>query len=160
MKLSHSSVSQIADALKPAIIEHIISDDAVTQALQDAVSDGIREIMGQMDDDLFFDIGMLIFDRIEIKWDMTFESVIECKVSLNVQEIGVILSALQLLDNGDENRIAKEYGSAPSLYNRLKEIYDQMDHYPIEIQHDPICEPSFWLHHLGWQHDFSCDSCH
>jgi len=74
---------------------------------------------------------------------MTFESVIECKVSLNVQEIGVILSALQLLDNGDENRIAKEYGSAPSLYNRLKEIYDQMDHYPIEIQHDPICEPSF-----------------
>lgn len=67
MKLSHSSVSQIADALKPAIVEHIISDDAVTQALQDAVSDGIREIMGQMDDDLFFDIGMLIFDRIEIK---------------------------------------------------------------------------------------------
>lgn len=74
---------------------------------------------------------------------MTFESVIECQVPLNVQEIGVILSALQLLDNGDENRIAKAYGSAPSLYNRLKEIYDQMDHSNIGYEHDPICEPSF-----------------
>jgi hypothetical protein len=77
---------------------------------------------------------------------MTFESIVECQVPLNVQEIGVILSALQLLDNGDENRIAKAYGSAPSLYDRLKEIYDQMDHSSVEslaLQHDPICEPSF-----------------
>ena len=67
MKLSHSSVTKIADALKPAIIEYLIADDRVTQALQDAVSDGIREIMGDMDDDLFFDIGMLVFDRIDFK---------------------------------------------------------------------------------------------
>ena len=67
MKLSHSSVTQIADALKPAIIEYLISDDNVTQALQDAVAEGIREIMGDMDDDLFFEIGMLVFDRIEFK---------------------------------------------------------------------------------------------
>ena len=67
MKLSHSSVTQIADAIKPAIIEYLIMDDRVTQALQDAVADGIREVMGDMDDDLFFDIGMLVFDRIEFK---------------------------------------------------------------------------------------------
>ena len=67
MKLSHSSVTQIADALKPAIIEYLISDDNVTQALQDAVAEGIREVMGDMDDDLFFEIGMLVFDRIEFK---------------------------------------------------------------------------------------------
>ena len=67
MKLSHSSVTKIADAIKPAIIEYLIADDRVTQALQDAVSDGIREVMGDMDDDLFFDIGMLVFDRIEFK---------------------------------------------------------------------------------------------
>ena len=70
---------------------------------------------------------------------MTFEK----NVSLNVQEIGVILSALQLLDHGDENRIAKHYGSAPSLYNRLKEIYDGMDSTICEQEHDPICEPSY-----------------
>ena len=64
-------------------------------------------------------------------------------VSLNVQEIGVLLSALQLLDHYDENLIAKSYGSAPSLYNRLKEIYDGMDSTVCEQEYDPICEPSY-----------------
>ena len=67
MKLSHTSVSKIADAIKPAIIEYLIADDHVTQALQDGVAEGIRTIMGDMDDDLFFEIGMLVFDRIELK---------------------------------------------------------------------------------------------
>jgi len=67
MKLSHESVSKIADAIKPAIVEYLIADDRVTQAIQDSVADGIQEVMGQMDDDLFFDIGMLVFDRIEFK---------------------------------------------------------------------------------------------
>ena len=67
----------------------------------------------------------------------------EKKVSLNVQEIGVILSALQLLDHSDEHHIAKHYGSAPSLYNRLKEIYDEMDSSICGTEIDPICEPSF-----------------
>ena len=67
MKLSHSSVTKIADAIKPAIIEYLIADDRVTQALQDGVADGIRSVMGDMDEDLFFEIGMLVFDRIDIK---------------------------------------------------------------------------------------------
>ena len=67
----------------------------------------------------------------------------EKKVSLNVQEIGVLLSALQLLDHGDEHHIARHYGSAPSLYNRLKEIYDEMDDSICGVENDPICEPSF-----------------
>ena len=67
MQLSHESVSKIADALKPAIIEYLIADDRVTQALQDSVADGIRSVMGDMDEDLFFEIGMLVFDRIDIK---------------------------------------------------------------------------------------------
>ena len=67
----------------------------------------------------------------------------EKQVALNVQEIGVLLSALQLLDHGDEHHIAKHYGSAPSLYNRLKEIYDEMDNSICGFEDDPICEPSF-----------------
>ena len=34
----------------------------------------------------------------------------EAQISLNVHELGVILSALQLLSSRDENLIAKEYG--------------------------------------------------
>ena len=48
-------------------------------------------------------------------------------IKLNVQEIGIILSAIQLLEHRDENVIAKEYGSASTLYHRLQEVYDRMD---------------------------------
>tara|TARA_Y100000004_G_scaffold43672_1_gene47867 strand:- start:285 stop:491 length:207 start_codon:yes stop_codon:yes gene_type:complete len=65
----------------------------------------------------------------------------EKQVSLNVHELGVILSALQLLSSRDENLIAKEYGSASTLHNRLKEVYDAMDQSTLSLSYD--CEPSF-----------------
>ena len=65
----------------------------------------------------------------------------EKQVPLNVHELGVILSALQLLSHHDENIIAKEYGSASSLHNRLKEVYDQMDQSTLSLTYD--VEPSF-----------------
>ena len=65
----------------------------------------------------------------------------ERQVPLNVHELGVILSALQLLSHHDENIIAKEYGSASSLHNRLKEVYDAMDQSTLSLTYD--VEPSF-----------------
>jgi len=65
----------------------------------------------------------------------------EKEIALNVHELGVILSALQLLSSQDENLIAKEYGSASTLHNRLKEVYDAMDQTTLELSYD--CEPSF-----------------
>ncbi len=65
----------------------------------------------------------------------------EKQVPLNVHEMGVILSALQLLSRQDENQIAKEYGSASTLHNRLKEVYDVMDQSTLCLNYD--CEPSF-----------------
>jgi len=67
----------------------------------------------------------------------------ERNIPLNVQELGVILSALQVLDVAEEWQISKYYGSASTLYNRLKDIYDEMDQSTIGEQNDPICEPSF-----------------
>ena len=51
----------------------------------------------------------------------------EMTVQLNVHEIGVILSALQELNLREENRIAREFGSVPALYNKLYTIWEQMD---------------------------------
>ena len=65
----------------------------------------------------------------------------EAQIPLNVHELGVILSALQLLSSRDENLIAKEYGSASTLHNRLKEVHDAMDQSTLELSYD--CEPSF-----------------
>jgi hypothetical protein len=66
MKLSNTSVSKIADALKPAVLNYIYEDPEYAEYMQTAVIEGIRSAMGDMDDDLLFEIGMLVFDRIEL----------------------------------------------------------------------------------------------
>jgi len=67
MQLSTQSVSKIADALKPAVIDYIYEDEGYVEYMQTAVIEGIRNTMGDMDEDLLFELGMLIFDRIELK---------------------------------------------------------------------------------------------
>ena len=67
MKLSNISVTKIADALKPAVLNYIYEDEGFTEYMQTAVTEAIRDVMGDMDEDLLFELGMLIFDRIELK---------------------------------------------------------------------------------------------
>jgi hypothetical protein len=67
MKLSTQSITKIADALKPAVINHIYEDPEYAEYMHGAVIEGIRSVMGDMDDELLFEIGMLVFDRIELK---------------------------------------------------------------------------------------------
>ena len=62
-------------------------------------------------------------------------------VNLNVHEIGVILSALQLLQHRDENFIAKEYGSTTALYDKLNAIWETLDRSEVGIRND-MC-PSY-----------------
>lgn len=65
----------------------------------------------------------------------------EATVNLNVHEIGVIMAALQLLDIGDENLIAREYGSVPALYNKLYSHWERMDTSQTGLRNDLV--PSF-----------------
>ena len=65
----------------------------------------------------------------------------EANVNLNVHEIGVILSALQLLNLRDENQIAREYGSVPALYNKLYSVFERMDTSGTALRNDVV--PSF-----------------
>ena len=65
----------------------------------------------------------------------------ETTVQLNVHEIGVILSALQELNLREENRIAREYGSVPALYNKLYSVWEQMDKSETGLRNDVV--PSF-----------------
>ena len=62
-------------------------------------------------------------------------------VQLNVHEIGIILSALQNLTGGDEHLIARDYGSAPALYNKLYSLWEQMDTSQTGLRYDVV--PSF-----------------
>lgn len=62
-------------------------------------------------------------------------------VNLNVNEIGILLSSLQLISMREEYQIAKEFGSVPALYNKLYSIYETMDSSQLGIQYDVA--PSF-----------------
>lgn len=65
----------------------------------------------------------------------------ETNVNLNVHEIGIILSALQNLENIDEIHIAKDYGSVPALYNKLYSVWERMDRSETGLRYDVV--PSF-----------------
>ena len=65
----------------------------------------------------------------------------DINVNLNVHEIGVILSALQLLEHTDENRIAKEYGSTNALYSKLHSIWETLDRTETGLRNDVV--PSY-----------------
>ena len=65
----------------------------------------------------------------------------EIEVKLNVHELGVILSALQLLENRDEHQIARDYGSAQALYDKLYSLMEQMDTSETGLRNDVV--PSF-----------------
>jgi hypothetical protein len=67
MKLSNTSVSKIADALKPAVIDHMYEDPEFREYMHGAVIEGIHNAMGDMDEDLLFELGMLILARIELE---------------------------------------------------------------------------------------------
>ena len=67
MTLSQKTVSQIANALKPEVIDYIYQHEKYAEFMQDMIVSAISAKMGDMDEDLLFDLGMLIFDRIELK---------------------------------------------------------------------------------------------
>ena len=62
-------------------------------------------------------------------------------IRLNVHELGILLSSLQLVDLSEENQIAKEYGSVPALYNKLYGYWERMDKSDVNLRNDVI--PSF-----------------
>lgn len=65
----------------------------------------------------------------------------ETSISLNVSEIGILLSALELLEISEENHIAHEYGSATVLYHKLHNVWRHMDTSETGLRNDIV--PSF-----------------
>jgi|DEB0MinimDraft_10_1074344.scaffolds.fasta_scaffold139146_2 folate-dependent tRNA-U54 methylase TrmFO/GidA len=67
MALSAKCVSKLADALKDDVINYIYEDERYSEFITELVGDALREKLGDIDEDLFFDVGMCLIDRIEMK---------------------------------------------------------------------------------------------
>ena len=65
----------------------------------------------------------------------------DVNVNLNVHELGIIISALKLLEISDENRIAVEYGSVSALQSKMYFLWEQMDTTETGTRNDVV--PSF-----------------
>ena len=67
MALSAKCVSQMADALKEEIIEHIYMSEQYNTVMHDLVNEALYSKLGMVDEDLRFELGMCIIDRLELK---------------------------------------------------------------------------------------------
>ena len=67
----------------------------------------------------------------------------EVNIELNVHEIGVLLSALNLLDGSDEFKIERSCGSARAIKDRLASVYNTLDTTSLNLKNESYCEPSF-----------------
>jgi hypothetical protein len=67
MALSAQCVSRMADALKEEIIEHIYMSEKYNEVMHELVSEALQQQLGEIDEDLFFELGMCIVDRLHLK---------------------------------------------------------------------------------------------
>jgi len=70
MSLSTKTVRNIADVLKSEVINHIYENESYVSMMQQVISEALDAKMGEMDDEIHFDLTMILFDTIELKWEL------------------------------------------------------------------------------------------
>ena len=67
MALSNQTISNLADALVPEVIDYIYEDERWCALMQEVIPDALKDKLGEIDEDLKFDLAMCIMDRICLK---------------------------------------------------------------------------------------------
>ena len=67
----------------------------------------------------------------------------ETHIELNVNELDIILKALELVESVDEIQINRSSGSIDTLYDRLYDYYVTLDTSNVELSYESYVEPSF-----------------
>ena len=65
--LSETTISKLADALKPDIVQEIYESEKYYDFMTELIGEALEKKLGNCDQDLFFDLGMCLMDRIELK---------------------------------------------------------------------------------------------
>ena len=67
MTLSNQTISNLASALVPEVIDYIYQDERWCEFMQEVIPDALQDKLGEVDEDLKFDLAMCIMDRICLK---------------------------------------------------------------------------------------------
>jgi len=68
MTLSNTAKHQVAQAIRSEVITRIFESDAYTELLQDMIPSLVNDLLGDVEEDLKFELSMILFDSIELKW--------------------------------------------------------------------------------------------
>lgn len=67
MALSNQTIINLASALVPEVIDYIYEDQRWCEFLHEVIPDALKDKLGEIDEDLKFELAMCIMDRISLK---------------------------------------------------------------------------------------------
>ena len=67
MSLSNQTIINLASALVPEVIDYIYEDQRWCEFMHEIVPDALKDKLGEIDEDLKFELAMCIMDRISLK---------------------------------------------------------------------------------------------
>jgi len=67
MALSEQTISNLASALVPEVIDYIYEDERWCEFLHEIIPDAVTSKIGGLDEELLFELSMVIMDRIVMK---------------------------------------------------------------------------------------------
>jgi len=67
MSLSNQTIINLASALVPEVIDYIYENQRWCEFMHEVVPDALKDKLGEIDEDLKFELAMCIMDRISLK---------------------------------------------------------------------------------------------
>jgi hypothetical protein len=67
MSLSNKTIQNLSSALLPEVTSYIMEDERWVDFLHEIVPDAVRDKLGDVDEDLKFELSLVIMDKISFK---------------------------------------------------------------------------------------------
>jgi hypothetical protein len=67
MALSNKTIQNLSAALTPEVIDYIFEDERWVEFMHEIIPDAIEDKIGGIDEDLKFELSLVIMDRIILK---------------------------------------------------------------------------------------------
>jgi hypothetical protein len=67
MSLSNRTIQSLSDALTPEVVDYIYQDERWVTFLHEVVPDAIISTLGQVDDEVLFDLSMCVMDSLAVR---------------------------------------------------------------------------------------------
>lgn len=67
MGLSNKAYNLLADSLAPKVVDYLFLSEEWVEFLQQMIPQAIDAELGEMDEDVLYDLAMTVMDKIELK---------------------------------------------------------------------------------------------